>query len=42
VLPRDGGRGSFQHPLRGRCRYQQHVQRLAQHPGLRLTVLIPA
>lgn len=42
VLPRDGGSRSFQHPARGHCHYQQHVMRLAQHPGLRLTVLTPA
>jgi transcriptional regulator with XRE-family HTH domain len=41
VLSRDGGSRRFQHPVRGRCRYQQHVLRLAQQPGLRLTVLTP-
>lgn len=42
VLSRDGGGRCFQHPLRGRCRYQQHILHLAQHPGLRLTVLTPS
>ena len=41
VLSRDGGTRCFQHPARGRCPYQQHILRLAQHPGLRLTVLTP-
>jgi hypothetical protein len=41
VLPRDGANRSFQHPPTGRCPYQQNVLRLAQHPGLRLTVLTP-
>jgi transcriptional regulator with XRE-family HTH domain len=42
VLARDGGTRCFQHPSRGRCEYQQHILRLAQQPGLRLTVLTPS
>ena len=41
VLSREGGRRSFEHPKRGRCVYQQYTLRVAQHPELKLTVLLP-
>ena len=40
VLARDGGQRAFQHPRRGRCVYEQQTLRVAQHPDLKLTVLI--
>lgn len=41
VLTREGGTRMFQHPRRGRCRYEQHTLRPAQHSELKLTVLVP-
>ncbi len=42
VLARDGGRRGFQHPRRGRCDYVQHTLRVAEHPDLKLIVLLVA
>ena len=41
VLAREGGARVFQHPRRGRCRYEQYTLRPAQHSELKLTVLVP-
>lgn len=41
VLGRDGGQRAFQHARHGRCAFQQHTLRLAQHAELKLTVLLP-
>ena len=41
VLAREGGTRVFQHPRRGRCRYEQYTLRPAHHSELRLTVLVP-
>jgi|SRR5579883_2196664 len=41
VLSREGGVRNFQHPGWGRCAYEQYTLRVAQHPELKLTVLVP-
>lgn len=41
VLAREGGTRVFHHPARGKCRYEQHTLRPAQHSELKLTVLVP-
>lgn len=40
VLSREGGTRVFQHPRRGRCRYEQYTLRPAQNSELKLTVLL--
>lgn len=40
VLAREGGQRSFAHPRRGRCDYEQHTLRVAEHPDLKLIVLL--
>lgn len=41
VLAREGGIRVFEHAKFGRCRYEQHTLRPAQHGELKLTVLVP-
>lgn len=41
VLAREGGVRSFDHPRKGRCEYRQHTLRVAEHPDLKLIVLLP-
>jgi len=41
VLAREGGLRTFQHPLLGRCVYEQFTLRIAQWSELKLTVLVP-
>ncbi|RZL04392.1 MAG: XRE family transcriptional regulator [Rubrivivax sp.] len=41
VLSREGGLRAFEHPLSGRRDYEQFTLRVAQHPDLKLTVLVP-
>lgn len=42
VLSREGGLRAFEHPRAGRQGYEQFTLRVAQHPDLKLTVLVPA
>lgn len=41
VLSREGGLRAFEHPRAGRQGYEQFTLRVAQHPDLKLTVLVP-
>jgi len=41
VLSREGGRRAFEHARSGRREYEQFTLRVAQHPDLKLTVLVP-
>jgi transcriptional regulator with XRE-family HTH domain len=40
VLSREGGLRVFQHPVQGRCGYEQFTLRVAQRPELKLTILL--
>lgn len=42
VLGREGGQRAFEHPRHGRRTCEQFTLRVAQHPDLKLTVLVPA
>lgn len=42
VLSREGGLRTFNHSRLGRCDYEQITLRVAQHPDLKLTVLVRA
>lgn len=42
VIEREGGVREFQHPARGRLRFQQTTFRLATHPELKLVMLLDA
>lgn len=41
VLSREGGLRAFEHAHSGRREYEQFTLRVAQHPDLKLTVLVP-
>ncbi|MDO9005619.1 MAG: helix-turn-helix transcriptional regulator [Aquabacterium sp.] len=41
VLSREGGRRAFEQARSGRREYEQFTLRVAQHPDLKLTVLVP-
>lgn len=41
VLSREGGLRAFEHARSGRREYEQFTLRVAQHPDLKLTVLVP-
>jgi transcriptional regulator with XRE-family HTH domain len=41
VLSREGGRRAFSHARSGSREYEQFTLRVAQHPDLKLTVLVP-